>query len=73
LPVPRLRRHGTTLYNSIYGGDDQMLVNAHLWGMNAYGAPLWHLRRAETGPASLFDAYAASLDEIWTGAEPCEG
>jgi len=69
----QLRSHATTLYNSIYRADDQMLVNSHLWGMNAYAAPLWHLRRADNGPAGLFDAYTASLDEAWTNATPWEG
>ena len=40
-----VRTHATTLYNSIYRADDQALVNAHVWGVNAYGAPVWHLRR----------------------------
>jgi hypothetical protein len=49
VPGIGLRTHGTTLYNSIYRVDDQMLVNAHVWGVNAYAAPVWHLRRAEGG------------------------
>jgi transcriptional regulator with XRE-family HTH domain len=66
-----VRQHGTTLYNSIFRADDDMLVNAHLWGANAYAAPLWHLQRAEPAEgSSVFDAYAASFDEIWAGAEP---
>ncbi len=48
-PGIELRTHGTTLYNSIYRADDQMLVNAHAWGVNAYGAPMWHLRRNSDG------------------------
>ncbi|MBO2451419.1 transcriptional regulator [Actinomadura barringtoniae] len=52
--------HATTLYNSIYRGDDQMLVNAHVFGMNAYGAPLWHLRRETEG--GVFDGYAESFE-----------
>ncbi|MEU2828259.1 hypothetical protein ABZ667_06235 [Streptomyces lavendulae] len=55
-----IRTHGTTLYNSIYRADDQALINAHVWGVNAYGAPVWHLRRAEGG--SMFDTYAGSFD-----------
>jgi len=69
----RIRGHGTTLYNCLYRGDDEMLVNAHLWAVNAYGAPLWHLRRADPGPGSLFDAYTASPGEVWAGAQPWEG
>ena len=29
--------HDTTLYNSIYRFDDELLVNTHVWGWNAYG------------------------------------
>jgi transcriptional regulator with XRE-family HTH domain len=64
----QLRQHGTTLYNSLYRADDQVLVNAHLWGMNAYAAPLWHLRRVEDDQHSLFDTYMASFDEVWAAA-----
>ncbi len=65
-----VRIHGTTLYNSLYRGDDQLLVNAHVWGVNAYGAPVWHLRRAGTG--GIFDTYAASFDAVWATALPIE-
>lgn len=64
----QVRTHGTTLYNSVYRVDDQMLVNAHLWGMNAYGAPLWHLRRVPDAQPSMFDTYLASFDEVWATA-----
>ncbi|MFD5185751.1 helix-turn-helix domain-containing protein [Streptomyces sp. NPDC058372] len=67
--VPRveIRTHGTTLYNSVYRVDDQALINAHVWGVNAYGAPVWHLRRAEGG--SMFDTYAKSFDAVWSTAQ----
>ncbi|MFC9999709.1 DUF5919 domain-containing protein [Nocardia sp. NPDC127526] len=65
-----LRTHDTTLYNSIYRADDQMLVNAHMWGVNAYGAPVWHLRRTRDG--GLFDTYAESFDAVWRTAQPVE-
>ena len=39
--------------------------------INAYGAPLWHLRRTEVADSSsLFDAYAATFEEVWAVAEP---
>ncbi|GGT54986.1 hypothetical protein GCM10014713_55820 [Streptomyces purpureus] len=69
-PGVELRRHGTTLYNSLYRADDQMLVNAHVWGVNAYGAPVWHLRR--NGAGGMFDTYAASFDAVWETARPVE-
>jgi hypothetical protein len=63
-----IRTHGTTLYNSIYRADDDLMVNAHVWGVNAYGAPVWHLRR--TGSESMADAYLQSFDSVWVQAEP---
>lgn len=65
-----IRTHATTLYNSLYRTDDQMLVNAHAWGVNAFAAPVWHLRR--TGAGKLFDTYAASFDAVWNVALPVE-
>lgn len=70
LPGIEVRTHATTLYNSIYRADDQMLVNGHVFGVNAYGAPVWHLRRAEDG--GLFDTYAESFDAVWNTAQPVE-
>jgi hypothetical protein len=66
-----IRIHGTTLYNSLYRADDQLVVNAHVWGVNAYGAPVWHLRRHEDG--GVFDTYADSFDAVWATARPVEG
>ncbi|MGP3775210.1 XRE family transcriptional regulator [Streptomyces sp. SDT5-1] len=70
VPGISLRTHSTTLYNSLYRVDDQMLVNAHVWGVNAYGAPVWHLRRAEGG--TMFDTYAESFDAVWATGTPVE-
>lgn len=70
-PGIELRTHGTTLYNSIYRADDQMLVNAHVWGVNAYGAPVWQLRRTLDG--GLFDTYTESFNAVWQAARPVEG
>ncbi|MEU1016094.1 XRE family transcriptional regulator [Streptomyces sp. NPDC005898] len=69
-PGVQLRTHGTTLYNSLYRTDDQMLVNGHVWGVNAYAAPVWHLRRNEDG--GMFDTYTASFDAVWDTAQPVE-
>jgi hypothetical protein len=59
-PGVDLRVHGTTLYNSIYRFDDVMLVNTHVWGISAVGAPVLQLRRVVDG--GLFDTYAARED-----------
>ncbi|MFI8400475.1 XRE family transcriptional regulator [Streptomyces sp. NPDC085463] len=71
VPGVELRTHGTTLYNSLYRADDQVLVNAHAWGVNAYGAPVWHLRRNSAG--GMFDTYADSFEAVWETARPVEG
>lgn len=68
VPGIEIRTHGTTLYNSLYRADDQMLVNAHVWGVNAYGAPVWHLRRHDSG--KVFGTYAQSFDAVWATATP---
>ncbi|MEJ1200167.1 MULTISPECIES: helix-turn-helix domain-containing protein [unclassified Streptomyces] len=68
VPGIELRTHGTTLYNSIYRADDQALINAHVFGVNAYGAPVWHLRRQ--GKGGMFDTYADSFNAVWGPATP---
>jgi hypothetical protein len=65
-----VRLHDTTLYNSIYRFDTHMLVNGHVWGANAYGSPVLHLRQVQGG--SLFGGYAKSLDAVWAAARPVE-
>lgn len=67
-PGIEVRTHGTTLYNSLCRADDQLLVNAHVWGVNAYGAPVRHLRRH--GEGRMFDTYAPSFDAVWATATP---
>lgn len=70
-PNIEIRTHATTLYNSVFRGDDEMMVNAHVWGTNAYGAPVWHLRRTLDG--GLFDTYATSFDAVWQTGRAVEG
>ncbi|MFF8016426.1 helix-turn-helix domain-containing protein [Streptomyces sp. NPDC007929] len=65
-----LRTHRTTLYNSVYRADGEMLVNAHVFGVNAYGAPVWHLRRNTDG--GMFDTYADSFNTVWESGTPVE-
>jgi hypothetical protein len=60
--------HDTTLYNSIFRFDDEMLVNAHLYATNAYAAPILHLRRLAGG--QLFANYAQSFEAVWEGSTP---
>ena len=67
-PGVEIRIHATTLYNSIYRFDDVMLVNTHVWGLSAFGAPVVHLRRLVDG--GLFDTYAQSFEAVWATAKP---
>jgi transcriptional regulator with XRE-family HTH domain len=65
-PDVAFRLHDTTLYNSLYRADDDMLVNPHVYGIGAYMAPVFHLRRLPGG--GLFDTYANSIEQTWGGA-----
>jgi hypothetical protein len=66
VPNVGLRLHATTLYNSIYRFDEQMLVNAHMYGFPAAHAPVLHLRKLSAGV--LFDTHAESFKKVWAGA-----
>ncbi|SEC64570.1 helix-turn-helix domain-containing protein [Streptomyces sp. PAN_FS17] len=60
------RLHDSTLYNSIYRADDEMLVNPHVYGIGAYMAPVMHLRRLSGG--GLFETYVNSIEHTWGNA-----
>ena len=62
--------HSTTLYCSIYRGDEEMLVNTHLYGQAGHMTPLLHLRRVPG--AELFASYQASFEHVWELARPLE-
>ncbi|MFI5955531.1 XRE family transcriptional regulator [Cryptosporangium sp. NPDC051539] len=70
LDAPRveIRRHATVLYNSLYRADDEVLVNAHVYGVGASRAPVLHLRSAE--PESLTATYLESFERVWVAADP---
>jgi transcriptional regulator with XRE-family HTH domain len=63
-----LRLHDTTLYNSIFRFDDEMLVNTHVFGLPAAHAPVVHLRQLEG--AELFSIYGDSFDRVWHISQP---
>lgn len=67
-PGVEIRCHGTTLYNSVYRYDDEMIVNPHVYGLTAPHAPALHLRRLSAG--SLFETYSRSFDAVWETAKP---
>jgi hypothetical protein len=68
VPGIDIRCHGTTLYNSIYRFDEEMLVNTHVYGFMAAHAPLLHLRRLSGG--DLFETYSESFENVWNSATP---
>jgi hypothetical protein len=67
-PGLELRFHATTLYNSLYRFDDDLLVNAHVYvyGAPAAHSPVLHLRRLPGG--QLVDHYQASFERVWEQA-----
>jgi hypothetical protein len=66
-----IRLHGTTLYNSIYRADEQLLVNTHIYGMMANNAPAFHLRKIPGG--DMVSTYLESFERVWEGATPYDG
>ena len=68
VPNAELRLHGTILYNSIYLGDENLLVNTHIYGIMANNAPFFHLRKLPGG--AMAAAYLESFERVWTEAEP---
>jgi transcriptional regulator with XRE-family HTH domain len=62
-PGINIKLHCTTLYNSIFWFDDDMLVNTHAYGVPAHFAPVLHLRHLSSG--TLFQTYARSFDRVW--------
>jgi hypothetical protein len=65
-----IRLHGTVLYNSIYRADDQVLVNAHVYGSPASNAPVLHLRKVAGG--DMVTMYRDSFERVWGGATPLD-
>jgi plasmid maintenance system antidote protein VapI len=63
-----IRQHATTLYNSIFRADAQLLVNMHIYGVGASQAPVMHLRRITGG--SMVTTYLDSFDRVWDSAQP---
>ncbi len=65
-PTVEVRQHDTVLYNSIYRADDQLLVNAHVYGQPASHAPVLHLRRTCGG--GMADTYLHSFEQVWASS-----
>lgn len=63
-----IRFHKTTLYNSIFRFDNEMIVNTHVYGFQGAHAPALHLRRLSVG--NLFERYSESFEIIWAQSAP---
>lgn len=61
-----IRLHSTVLYNSLYRGDDELLINQHIHGIAAAYAPVLHLRRQTDD--GVFVTYAESFERVWQHA-----
>lgn len=60
------RKHGSTLYSSLFRFDDTLLVNTHALGVAASHSPVLHLRKVAGG--RLVEQYVRSLEMCWGGA-----
>jgi hypothetical protein len=61
-----IRLHSTTLYASIYRGDNDLLINAHTYGSTASHAPVIHVRH--TTPGDVAETYLTSFEQVWTAS-----
>lgn len=68
VPGIEIRAHGSTLYNSLYRFDQDLLVNTHAYGAPAGLSPILHLRRVPGG--RMWDHFMQSFDKTWDEAEP---
>lgn len=71
VPGCEIRLHGTTLYNSLFRYDDEILVNPHAYGEPASANPVMHFRRLDGAP--LFPHYVNSFERVWETARPWTG
>lgn len=68
VPGVQARKHGATLYNSVFRFDTDLLVNVHTLGAAASHSPVFHLRRIPGG--RLFDHYMTGFERTWGPALP---
>jgi hypothetical protein len=66
-----IRLHDTTLYNSLFRYDDEILVNTHLYGEPASLNPTFHFRKLDDG--TYFEHYATCFERVWVTALPWLG
>jgi hypothetical protein len=65
-----IRLHRTTLYNSIYFADAEILVNPHVYGIIASSAPVMHMRA--TSGDGMSRTYLDSFERVWRDASPAQ-
>ena len=63
-----VRLHDTTLYNSLFRYDEDLLVNPHIFGQPASANPVFHLKRVDAH--GWFDSYTGSFEAVWADARP---
>jgi hypothetical protein len=68
VPGVEARLHETTLYNSIFRFDNDLLVNMHAYGAVASTSPVMHVRQIAGG--RLFPHYVGSFELVWGDAQP---
>ena len=68
LPGVEVRTHSTTLYNSLFRFDQDLMVNGHAFGEPAGHSPVLHLRRVPGG--RVWDHYMRSFETVWTSGKP---
>lgn len=62
------RKHGSTLYASLFRFDDTLLANPHALGAAAGQSPVMHINRIPGG--RLFTHYMESFERTWADARP---
>ncbi|HZD65339.1 MAG TPA: hypothetical protein VE152_04500 [Acidimicrobiales bacterium] len=60
--------HHTPMYNSVFRGDNELLVTPHLYRLKGYKAPLLHLHR--TSEDGMFDNLMAHFERVWADTTP---
>ena len=63
----QIRLHTATVYQSIYRGDDQILVAQRAYGIPTTRSPVLCLRASEEG-SGMVPAYLESFERIWNAA-----
>jgi hypothetical protein len=66
VPNVEIRLHQTTLYNSIYLADQQLLVNQHVYSIPASHAPVLQIHMTTEGDMSA--GYLEGFERVWSKA-----